>query len=336
MSINNHMQNNELHLTDNVCAAHADAATRDGFGAALVELGERDSRTVVLCADLAESTRTLLFKEKFPERFVEVGVAEQNLAALASGIAASGKIPFIASYAAFSPGRNWEQLRTSAALNNMPVKIAGMHAGVSVGPDGATHQALEDIALTRVLPGMTVLSPCDSEEARKATLAAAALSGPVYIRLTREKTPSITTAQTPFEIGKAATLWNSEKPQAVVCATGPLVHEALRAAEALEKEGVGVMVLNIHTIKPLDEATVVAAARACGAVVSVEEHQIAGGLGSAVAEVLARTMPVPQEFVGVQDRFGQSGTPEELLEHYGLTMPHIILAVRKVIGRKGV
>lgn len=324
-----------MYMREDVCAATAEAATRDGFGAALVELGGRDSRVVVLCADLSESTRTLAFKEKFPERFIEVGVAEQNLAALASGIAAAGKIPFIASYAVFSPGRNWEQLRTSAALNTMPVKIAGMHAGVSVGPDGATHQALEDVSLMRVLPGMTVLSPCDSEEARKATIAAASLAGPVYLRLTREKTPVMTTPQTPFEIGKANLLWSADAPQVVLCATGPLVHQALCAARALDAGGVGTVVLNVHTIKPLDEEGILAQVRACGAVVSVEEHQIAGGLGGAIAELLARRAPAPMEFVGVQDRFGQSGTPEELLEHYGLTAPHIIEAAKRAVARKG-
>lgn len=328
------MQNNDMHLREDVCAAPAEAATRDGFGEALLELGERDSRIVVLCADLSESTRTLAFKEKFPERFIEVGVAEQNLAALASGIAAAGKIPFIASYATFSPGRNWEQLRTSVSLNGMPVKIAGMHAGISVGPDGATHQALEDIALMRILPGMTVFSPCDREEARKATLAAAGLPGPAYIRLTREKTPVMTTRETPFEEGKVTILWKADAPQAVICATGPLVHQALCAARALEEDGISAMVLNVHTIKPLDEEGIAAAARACGALVSVEEHQVSGGLGGAIAECVARTSPVPMEFVGIQDRFGQSGTPEELLEHYGLTALHIVAAVKKVIARK--
>ncbi len=323
-----------MKLRDDCLDTIEQAATRDGFGKGLAEAAAADARIVALCADLTESTRMEEFKRSFPERFVEVGVAEQNLAALAAGFAAAGKVPFIASYAAFSPGRNWEQLRTAVALNNMPVMIVGSHAGVSVGPDGATHQALEDIALMRVLPRMTVLSPCDAEEARKATRAAAQCAGPVYLRLAREKTPVMTTAETPFAIGKANVLWKTDAPQAALCATGPLVHQALRAARALEEEGIGTMVLNVHTIKPLDEEGITAAARACGAAVSIEEHQISGGLGGAIAECVARTSPVPMEFIGVQDRFGQSGTPEELLEQYELTAPHIVAAAKKAIARK--
>lgn len=323
-----------MHLRENLFSALEQAPTRDGFGKALLELGEKDPRVLVLCADLAESTRTLAFKEKFPERFIEVGVAEQNLAALASGFANYGKIPFIASYATFSPGRNNEQIRTTISLNNFPVKIAGMHAGVSVGPDGATHQALEDIALMRIQPNMTVVSPCDAEEARKATLASAAINGPVYMRFAREKTPTMTTADTPFEIGKANVMWESEKSQVAIFATGPLVHNALLAAQELEKSGTETTVINVHTIKPLDKETIVSFARQAGAVVTVEEHQIAGGLGSAIAELLAQESPVPIEFIGVHDQFGQSGEPKELIEHYGMGPSHITAAVQNVLTRK--
>lgn len=307
--------------------------TRDGFGDALLELGEKDPRVVAVCADLAESTRMLAFREKYPERYIEVGVAEQNLATVASGLANYGKIPFIASYATFSPGRNNEQIRTTISLNNVPVKIVGSHAGLSVGPDGATHQALEDIALMRVQPNMTVISPCDKEEARKATLAAAAYDGPVYIRLAREKTPVITTKESPFLIGKAELLWLGENPQVAIFATGPLLHNALLAAKQLESE-IAVSVINVHTIKPLDEKTITAAAKNAGAVVTVEEHQIAGGLGSAIAEVLARTSPVPIEFIGVYDRFGQSGEAAQLIVEYKLGVQDIVEAVKNVFARK--
>jgi transketolase len=309
------------------------AMTRDGFGEALFELGETNKNVVAVCADLAESTRMLAFKEKYPERYIEVGVAEQNLATVASGLANYGKIPFIASYAAFSPGRNNEQIRTTISLNNVPVKIIGSHAGLSVGPDGATHQALEDIALMRVQPNMCVISPCDKEEARKATLAAAAYDGPVYIRLAREKTPVVTTKDSPFQIGKAELLWLGENPQVAIFATGPLLHNALLAARQLESE-IAVSVINIHTIKPLDEKTVSLAAKNAGAVVTVEEHQVAGGLGSAVAEVLARTNPVPMEFVGVHDRFGQSGEAAQLLAEYNLGVSDIVQAVKNAFARK--
>ncbi len=314
--------------------AKAMEATRDGFGKALLELGDSNPNVVVLCADLAESTRVLPFKEKYPERYVELGVAEQNLATVAAGLAAVGKVPFITSYATFSPGRNNEQIRTTIALNQLPVKIIGSHAGLSVGPDGATHQALEDIALMRVLPNMVVVSPCDAEEARKATRAAAAHAGPVYVRLGRAATPTMTTAETPFEFGKAQTVWSSEHAaEVVVFATGPLLYNALVAAKELEHR-VPVEVINIHTIKPLDVESVVAAARAAGAVVTVEEHQAAGGLGSAIAEVLAAECPTPIEFVAVKNKFGQSGEPGELLEYYGLGTTAISKAIEKAHARK--
>jgi transketolase len=310
------------------------APTRDGFGKALLELGEANPNVVVVCADLAESTRVLPFKEKYPERYIEAGVAEQNLATVASGLAAAGKIPFITSYATFSPGRNNEQIRTTIALNEQPVKIAGSHAGLSVGPDGATHQALEDMALMRVLPHMTVISPCDAEEARKTTIAAAALKGPVYIRLGRSSTPTMTSEESPFDLGKAQVMWSSEHgPEVVIFATGPLLWQALKAAKELEHR-VPVEVINVHTIKPLDQETIVAAAKAAGAVVTVEEHQLAGGMGSAIAECLAQQCPVPQEFVAVKDRFGQSGEPTELMAHYGLDAESIAKAVERAHARK--
>jgi transketolase len=306
--------------------------TRDGFGMALMELGEKNKEVVVVCADLSESTRVLEFKEKYPERFVEIGVAEQNLATVASGLAAVGKIPFITSYATFSPGRNNEQIRTTISLNKVPVKIGGMHAGISVGPDGATHQALEDMALMRVQPNMTVISPCDAEEARKATSAAAAHAGPVYLRFSREKTPLITTPETPFVLGQVQIMWLPEKPRVAVFATGPLVYNVLRAVHELEHE-IPTSVLNVHTIKPLDKKAIVEAAKTAGGVVVVEEHQVAGGLGSAIAEVLAEEWPVPMQFVGVRDQFGQSGEPKELIEHYGLGITHIKQAISRVHAR---
>jgi transketolase len=318
-------------------------ATRDGFGKGLVEAGEKDERIVVLCADLTESTRSQWFRDKFPDRFVEMGVAEQNLATVASGMASYGKIPFITSYAAFSPGRNNEQIRTTISLNNVPVKIGGAHAGISVGPDGATHQQLEDIALMRVQPNMVVVVPCDAIEAQKATVAVAFNNKPAYLRFGREKSPVFTTNDTPFEIGKAEIFRdigspsNSSGRQLHTCAIvgcGMLLYNALIAAEELSKEGIECMVINSHTVKPLDEKTIIDAAKKTGAVVSVEEHQITGGLGSAIAECLSRNHPVPQEFIGVQDRFGESGNPDELIEHFGMGIKSIKEAVDKVIKRK--
>lgn len=306
--------------------------TRDGYGKGLVTAGEKDPNVVVLCADLTESTRSEEFKKKFPERFIEIGVAEQNLATVASGLANYGKIPFISSYAVFSPGRNNEQIRTTITLNNVPVKVAGAHAGISVGPDGATHQALEDIALMRVQPNMIVVVPCDAIEAEKATIASASNGKPTYLRFGREKSPVFTTTETPFEIGKAVTLRDGADVTIIGC--GMLLHNALLAAEELSKEGIECAVINSHTVKPLDEKTIIEAVQKTGAVVSVEEHQVNGGLGSAVAEVLAKNYPVPQEFIGLQDRFGESGTAEELIEACGLGVSHIKEAVKKVIARK--
>lgn len=307
---------------------------RDGYGEGLVMAGEQNKNVVVLCADLTESTRSEAFAKKFPERFFEMGVAEQNLATVAAGLGVSGKIPFISSYATFSPGRNWEQIRTTISYNDSNVKIAGAHAGISVGPDGATHQAVEDIATMRVMANMMVMAPADIHEARKATLAAAKIWGPVYMRFARDKTPIITTDKTPFTPGKALELWTSKKPQAVIIACGPLVYQSLVAAKELEDLGIEVLVLDNHTVKPLDETVILEAVKKCGAVVTVEEHQVAGGLGGAVAELLAKKMPAPMEFIGLQNTFGESGSPAQLLEKYGMSAQDIILAVKRVIKRK--
>lgn len=308
---------------------------RKGFGEGLVKAAELDKNVVGLCADLTESTQMHLLRQKFPERFIEIGIAEQNLASVASGMAAMGKIPFITSYAMFSPGRNWEQIRTTICYNDRPVKIAGSHAGISVGPDGGTHQAIEDLAIMRVVPKMVVISPCDSIEARKATMAAAKTNSPTYIRLAREKTPIITTEDTPFEIGKAQLVFDCQgKPDVGIIATGALVYKAIKVAAELEKSGKKIKVLNIATIKPLDEEAVWRLAHEAGAIVTVEEHQIKGGLGGAVAETLALHFPVPMEFVGVKDLFGQSGTPDELLEHYGMGEKDIKEVVKKILLRK--
>ena len=323
------------------------APIRQGYGDGLLEAGKQDKNIVALCADLTGSTMTSVFSKVFPERFVQMGIGEQSMASVASGMAAMGKVPFLASYAMFSPGRNWEQIRTTICYNDSNVKVAGAHAGVSVGPDGGTHQAIEDIAITRVIPRMTVLTPCDSIEAKKATLAAAKMKGPVYIRLAREKTPIITAEETPFEIGKAQYFFipnQSTKAKPMSCiglaldvgiiAIGALVYNAIMAAKQLEEEGIGAVVLNLGTVKPMDEKAVVELAKTAGAIVTVEEHQIACGMGIMVAEVLAGKQPTPIEFVGVRDKFGQSGEPNELIEHYGMGVSHIKEAVKKVITRK--
>ncbi len=306
---------------------------RKGFGFGLLAAGELDKNVVGLCADLTESTQMNLFADKFPERFIQVGVAEQNLATVSSGMAAMGKIPFCSSYAMFSPGRNWEQIRTTIAYNDRKVVIVGSHSGISVGPDGGTHQALEDIALMRVMPNMDVISPCDSIEAKKATLALAKSKHPAYIRLAREKTPVITTEETPFEIGKAQILWTPDVGLAEVgiIATGSLVHRAILAAKELEAEGIKTKVMNLASIKPIDSDAIIKLAKETKKIVTVEEHQIAGGMGSAVAEVLAQNYPVRMEFVGIKDRFGQSGAPDELIEYYGMGKEGIKEAVKKLL-----
>lgn len=329
------MINKQIHLSELIFKKAIDKSpTRQGYGEGVVVAGEENDQVVVLCADLTESTRSILFKEKFPDRFVEMGVAEQALATVGAGMANYGKIPFISSYAAFSPGRNWEQIRTTIALNDVPVKIVGAHAGVSVGPDGATHQMLEDIALMRAMPNMIVIVPSDAFEAKKATIAAAKNGKPTYIRLTREKTPVFSTEETPFEIGKAETLWEGRDPQVAIIACGPLVYEALRAANELEKKNISSIVINCHTVKPIDEQAIVRSAKIAGAIVTVEEHQITGGLGSAVAEVLSRNFPIPMEYIGMPDCFGESGEPDELLEKYGMKAANIVDAAKKVIKRK--
>lgn len=308
--------------------------TRFGFGEGLIVAGEADPNVVVLCADITSSTRCDGFRDKFPDRFFEMGIAEQNMAVVAAGLALSGKIPFISSYATFSPGRNWEQIRTFIAYSNTNVNIAGAHAGISTGPDGATHQATEDLAIMRVLPNMRIFIPCDSLEAKKATVAAAKIWGPDYIRFTREKTPVFTTEQTAFIPGKAEIFWESSKPQCAIIGCGPLVYNALLAAKDLAGEGINVIVVNNHTLKPMDEKIIVEVAKKCRTVVTVEEHQITGGLGGAVAEILARHCPTPMEFVGMQDTFGESGNMNDLLEKYGMGVDAIKKAVKKVIKKR--
>ena len=309
---------------------------RLGFGQGLLAAGENNKNIVALCADLTESTQMHLFKEKFPERFIEVGVAEQNLVTVASGMSAMGKIPFCSSYAMFSPGRNWEQIRTTIAYNDRKVIVVGSHAGISVGPDGGTHQATEDIALMRVIPNIDVVSPCDAIEAKKATLALSETIRPAYLRLAREKTPIITTEETPFSVGKAQVYWIPDVglAQVGIIVTGGLMYRALTAARELEAEGIKTKVMNLSSIKPIDKDALIALAKETKCIVTVEEHQIAGGMGSAVAEVLALNYPVPIEFIGINDLFGQSGTPDELIGYYGMDKNAIKEAVKKVLKRK--
>lgn len=323
-----------MHLVDYKNTAELkQVPTRNGFGEGLIEAGTRNKDVVGICADLSESTRMEGFKKAHPEQYFEIGVSEQMLIALAGGLAACGKIPWTASYAMFNPGRSWEQVRTIMALNETNVKIAGAHAGVSVGPDGATHQAIEDIAIMRVIPHMRVVVPCDSAQTKKATLLLSETWGPTYLRFGREKSPVITTNQTPFEIGKAQVFREGADVAIVVC--GILVYNALVAAEQLAAEdGIECRVVNNHTVKPMDDVAILDAAQTCGAVVTVEEHQIHGGMGSAVAELLASKHPVPIEFIGVNDTFGQSGDPAELIEYYGMGTSSIKEAVRRAIKRK--
>ena len=328
------MLNSDFKLNKDMFAKPKLAGTRDGFSEGLLSAGRRDRNVVALAGDLKESVKMGAFAAEFPERFFEVGVAEQNLATISAGLGVSGKIPFAASYAAFSPGRNWEQIRTTIAYNDANVKLVGSHAGLSTGPDGATHQMTEDIALMRALPNMRVFSPCDVNEAKFLTMAIAHIAGPCYLRLSREDGLTMTTAATPFALGKVQSFFVSKKPACAVFATGPILAEVLAVAERLEREGVDVEVLNVHSIKPLDERGIILAAKRAGCVVSVEDHQIAGGLGSAIAEVLSRNLPMPQEFVGVRDAFGESGAAHELWKKYGLTREHIVSAVKKAISRK--
>lgn len=309
--------------------------SRNGYGEGLLEAGKRDDNVVALCCDLTESTKTDLFAKAFPKRFVQIGIAEQNLASVGAGMAAMGKIPFIASYAAFSPGRNWEQIRTTVAYNDSNVKIVGAHAGVTVGPDGATHQMTEDMAIMRAIPNMVVIAPADVHEARKATLAAAKYKGPVYFRLGRSDTPVVTTPESPFEIGKAVKMFSRDEKlekKVGIVVTGLLLYNALMAAKQLQEEGIGASVLHMATIKPLDTEALLAFAEEHDALVTVEEHQVAGGLGGAVAEFLSENKPSKIAMIGMRDTFGQSGDPEELIAHYGMDIRAIVEAGKKVVG----
>ncbi|MEK7572514.1 MAG: transketolase C-terminal domain-containing protein [Patescibacteria group bacterium] len=331
------MLNPKLKLNPKIFSADVEQIPiRKGFGQGLLLAGEQDKNVVALCADLTESTQMNLFADKFPDRFIEVGVAEQNLVTTASGMSAMGKIPFCSSYAIFSPGRNWEQIRTTIAYNDRKVVIVGSHAGVSVGPDGGSHQALEDIALMRAMPNMDVVSPCDAIEAEKATIALSKTKGPAYLRLAREKTPIITTKETPFKMEKGEIYWIPEVglAQVGIIVTGALIYQALVAAKELEVEGVKTKVLNLSSIKPIDKDAILNLAKETKALVTVEEHQIAGGMGSAIAEIVVKNYPVPMEFIGVHDKFGQSGTAKELIEHYGLDKNSIKEAIKKVLKRK--
>ncbi|MBU1200176.1 transketolase family protein [Patescibacteria group bacterium] len=325
------MLNEEMNLTRFWTSQNDDTiemkSMRDGFGEGLREAGKRNKNVVVLTADLMESTRANLFAEEFPDRFFDLGIAEQNMMGVAAGMALSSKIPFVCSYAVFSPGRNWEQLRVSVCLSKTNVKIAGAHAGFSAGADGATHQALEDMAITRALPNLMVLAPCDYEQIKKAVLASAQIKGPVYIRYHKQKLPQVTTVVTPFELGRAQIFREGKDVSVFVC--GPMVNKALRVAEKLQSK-VGVEVINVHTIKPIDKEVIVRSAKKTGRVVTVEEHEIIGGLGSAVAEVLGENCPVLIKRVGVRDTFGESGEYEELVEKYGVGEKDIEEAILKV------
>ncbi len=321
----------DLHLADLETKLQSEPI-RKGFGRGLKKAGELNENVVAACADLTDSTQMGLFKEAFPDRFIEIGVAEQNLVTVGAGLAAMGKIPFVSSYAAFSPGRNWEQIRTTICLNDRPVRVVGSHAGISVGPDGATHQMLEDIALMRVLPNMVVIAPGDSLEAEKVTLALANDKRPAYLRLAREATPIITTDKTPFEIGKAYVY--EKGADVTLIATGTMTYQALKAAELLYKDGIEAEVIHVPTIKPLDSETILKSVRKTGCVVTAEEGQIIGGLGGAIAELLAEHHPAPMQRIGMRDRFGESGAPDELLTHFGLDAKHIRLAAHHVTERK--
>ncbi len=323
----------DLHLIPDVRSKDIKSEpTRAGFGRGLVEAARRSDKVVGICADLTGSTKMDDFAKAYPDRFIEAGIAEQNIATVGAGLASQGMVPFVSSYAAFSPGRNWEQIRTTACLNEQPVKFVGSHAGLSVGPDGATHQVLEDIALMRVLPHMKVFVPCDAVEAEKITLAMANDSSPNYLRLAREATPIITTDKTPFEIGKAYVY--REGSDVTLIATGTLTYHALVAAEILKNDGVSAEVIHVPTVKPLDERTLLASIKKTGLVVTAEEGQIAGGLGGAVAELVTEKYPVLMRRIGIKDHFGESGEPDELFEHFGLTATHIALAAHELVGKK--
>jgi transketolase len=307
-------------------------ATRDGYGEALVELAAKDQRIVVLGADLTDSTRTKWFADEYPDRFFDFGIAEQNMLNAAAGLSLVGKIPWVSTYGVFVAGRAWDQIRTTTCYSNLNVKIGGAHGGISVGPDGATHQALEDVATMRVLPNMSVIVPADYHETKKAVAWACEHMGPVYVRFGREPVPVVTKAEDPFEWGKANLI--SDGSDVTIANNGPVLKQAMEAVKLLSKKGISVRLLNIHTVKPIDRDAIAKAARETGAIVTVEEHQVAGGFGSAVAEVVVQTHPVPMRFIGIQDRFGESGTPEELFEEFGLTAKHIVAAVEDVLKDK--
>jgi transketolase len=329
------MLNPKLKLNQNIFTTDVIMKpTRAGFGTGLLHLGEINPDVVALCADLTESTQVHLFAQKFPERFFQIGVAEQNMAAIGAGLGVSGKVAFISSYATFSPGKNWETVRTTCIYNQANVKIAGHHAGIITGPDGATHQATEDIAIMRALPNLEIYVPCDMLEAHKATIAAAKTKLPVYLRFSREKTPIITTEETPFKTGKMQDFWITKNSQVTIFAMGYMLYYALVAAKELGEEGIETTVINVSTIKPLDTAAIQKFTKKTQAVVTVEDHQIAGGLGGAIAEALAKTTPLPMEFIGLQDTFAESGSSKELIEKYGLGVITIKKAVKKVLTRK--
>lgn len=306
--------------------------TRDGYGYGLIELGATNPDVIVLDADLAKSTRSDWFQAKYPDRFFDIGIAEQDMIGTAAGLALGGKIPFATTYAVFVAGRAWDQIRTTVCYSNLNVKIAGAHGGISAGGDGATHQALEDVAVMRVLPNMTVILPCDANEAKKATIAVSKIDGPCYLRFAREATPVFTDEDEPFEIGKAVVMRSGK--DVTIIAAGPLVYEALLAHDLLVAEGISARVINMHTIKPLDEAVVLAAAKETGAIVTVDEAQLAGGLGGAIAEFLVSNHPVPVEMVGITDTFLECGLPEELAAKYCLTAKDFVAAAKKVMARK--
>ena len=326
------MLNPHAKLSDRLYGEVEQIPTRTGFGDGVVEAGSQNKDVVLLCCDLTDSTKSAKFRKEFPERFVEVGVAEQNMAGIGAGMAYTGKIPFIVSYAAFNPGRNWDQIRVSICYSDANVKIIGAHAGISVGPDGATHQAMEDVAITRVLPNMTVIVPCDYHDAKKAALAMSKVKGPCYMRFGRENVPVVTTPETQFQIGRAETFRQGKDVTVIAC--GTLVYEALIAARELEGQGIDVRVINCHTIKPIDREAIINAAKETGAIVTAEEHQIHGGLASAVAEVVVKSHPVPMEFVAVNDRFGESGQPDELMRKFLVKAPNIVWSVKEVLKRK--
>jgi transketolase len=333
------MLNPDISLNSNLFSSKTQQkSSRDGFGEGLVLAGELNKNVVALCADVTESIRMNLFKDRFPERFIEMGIAEQNMAGVASGLAATGKIPVMGTYAVFSPGRNWEQIRTAICYNQQKVIIVGSHAGLNVGPDGATHQALEDLALTRVLPHLAVIVPADAFEARKAILKALDYPTSVYIRLAREKSSTLTTEETSFEIGKSQVFWLPEKEEnfsgITIFACGYLVFEALKAAQELEKEGKDITVINNSAIKPLDKELILEWAKKSKAIITLEEHQIAGGMGSTIAEFLSENYPISIHFMGINDTFGESGETEELIQKYGLDKESIKQKVKAILKIK--